>query len=165
MKRIGLFIVMAIAVLFLMGCVTTEMSSNKVGWSDYVSITVKDFDVLGVINLKSEVIQKVGPFGFKKTNEGSEITYAMLMEEAVKLKGDDIINVRIDKKTEQSQHIFSHFTGYTNIFTYTATALVIKYKDATADVKTSEFKQEIKEPQEHPFSLFSSQYYQQPYLF
>ncbi len=145
MKRKMVWLFTAVFCIIAAGCTTTKMESNKVGWSDYASITVKDYDVLGIISLKSEVKRTVGPLGLSSSNEGSEITYAMLMKEAAKMKGDDVINVRIDKSNENTRHIFSNLTGYTDVITYTATALVIRYKDADADVGTSQFKKPIKE--------------------
>jgi hypothetical protein len=142
-----------LTVLFVCtSCATTRLTTNKVGWSDYTGITIKDFDVVGIITVESEVTKKVAPFGLNSSLEGSEITYAMLMEEAAKKKGDDIINVRIDKIEDSTKSLFDFIVGYKKTTKYIATALAIKYKD----VKTgspSGFKQELNDASENSSTI------------
>ena len=97
------------------------------GVSDYSTVVVKDFTSLGIITVRATEIHQSGPFGFKKSVQGSKITFSDLMQEAAKLEADDIINVRIDMNVNYTQSIFDFFTGWTRTFSYTGTALAIKY--------------------------------------
>lgn len=152
MKK-SMYVLLVLTVFLLAGCKTTNLKTNKVGWSDYTTVTVKDFDVVGVITLESEVTKTVTPFGFSSTLEGSEITYAMLMEKAVEKKGDDIINVRIDKHDDSKTTLFDRIIGYTKKTKYIATALVIRYKDAKADVSSADFKNKLSDASENTFNI------------
>jgi hypothetical protein len=51
------------------------------------------------------------------------------MQEAARLEADDIINVRIDMNTNYSETGFSWLTGWVRVYTYTGTALAIKYTE------------------------------------
>ena len=51
------------------------------------------------------------------------------MQEAAKLEADDIINVRIDMNANYTKGFFDFFTGWIRTYTYTGTALAIKYTD------------------------------------
>ncbi|HQL05649.1 MAG TPA: hypothetical protein PLU33_10965 [Treponemataceae bacterium] len=148
-----MFVLLVLTAMVLSGCKTTNLTTNKVGWSDYTTVTIKDFDVVGVITLESEVIKTVTPFGFSSTLEGSEITYAMLMEKAVEKKGDDIMNVRIDKHDDSKTTLFDRIIGYTKTTKYTATALVIRYKDVKAEAPSSDFKHKLSDASENTFSI------------
>jgi len=148
-----MFVLLVLTAMVLSGCKTTNLTTNKVGWSDYTTVTIKDFDVVGVITLESEVIKTVTPFGFSSTLEGSEITYAMLMEKAVEKKGDDIMNVRIDKHDDSKTTLFDRIIGYTKTTKYIATALVIRYKDVKAEAASSDFKHELSDASENTFSI------------
>ncbi|HPX27377.1 MAG TPA: hypothetical protein PLG87_11280 [Treponemataceae bacterium] len=153
MKKSAVFVLVITCVVLLAGCTTTNLKTNKVGWSDYTTVTIKDFDVVGVITLESEVTKTVTPFGFSSTIEGSEITYAMLMEKAVEKKGDDIMNVRIDKHDDSKTTLFDRIIGYTKTTKYIATALVIRYKDVKAEAASSDFKHELSDASENTFSI------------
>lgn len=148
-----MFVLLVLTAMVLAGCKTTNLTTNKVGWSDYTTVTIKDFDVVGVITLESEVTKTVTPFGFSSTLEGSEITYAMLMEKAVEKKGDDIINVRIDKHDDSKTTLFDRIIGYTKKTKYIATALVIRYKDMKVEAPGADFKHELSDASENTFSI------------
>jgi hypothetical protein len=148
-----MFVLLVLTAMVLSGCRTTNLTTNKVGWSDYTTVTIKDFDVVGVITLESEVTKTVTPFGFSSTLEGSEITYAMLMEKAVEKKGDDIMNVRIDKHDDSKTTLFDRIIGYTKKTKYIATALVIRYKDVKAESPSSNFKHKLSDASENTFSI------------
>jgi hypothetical protein len=115
-----------------MGCQSTHFSTNTVGWSNYADVAIKDYETLGVVTVKAEEVHKVGAFHFTDDHTGSNVTYADLLAEAAKLGADDIINVRIDRKTDSSKNLFSFFTGTTETWTYTGSALAIKYTTAAA---------------------------------
>ncbi|MCL1930915.1 MAG: hypothetical protein FWF55_03810 [Treponema sp.] len=123
------FIVALAAALMLAGCASARYTANASGASDYVTVAVKDFVTLGIITVEKTEIHYAGPFGFVKRIEGGKITYADLMQEAAKLEGDDVINVRIDKNLNYSGSVFNWLTGWTRVYTHTATALAIKYTD------------------------------------
>jgi len=125
-----------IAVAFLGACATTNVASNKTGWSDYATIITKDYQPVRIIRVTSEEIKERSVFGVVTSQKGSQITYDMLIAEAVALGADDVINVRIDRM-DKTVHgtipFFEWLTGYTERYSYTATALAIRYKDAVPD--------------------------------
>ena len=124
------------AVLFaaalLCSCATTNLAGNRIGWSDYATIAIKDYTVVGVVRVGSEEVIRRGFLGIAHSHTGSQVTYDLLISEAKKLGADDIINVRIDR-TDRSLHgIFDWLVGYTETYTYKANALAIKYTQAVA---------------------------------
>jgi uncharacterized protein YbjQ (UPF0145 family) len=115
----------------LSGCSTTSFSNELAGRTDYVNMAVKDFVGLGIIFVESVEEFTAGPFGFHKTHTGSQITYADLLTKAAELGADDIANIRIDITTDHRKNNFvDFFRGYKKTYTYTGTALAIKYTDA-----------------------------------
>lgn len=122
-------VLLASVALLTVGCTTTDLTTNKTGWSDYAEIAVKDFEPVGVVRVTSKEVFKVEPFGFKKSSTGSKVTYDMLIAEAVKLGAHDIINVRIDVINRSSSSPFDRITGSTKEIEYIGTALAIKYKN------------------------------------
>jgi hypothetical protein len=137
LKATGLAAGMVAAVI-LAACTTTNLGSNKTGWSDYATITTKDYVPVGIVRVTSEEIKKRGIFGVVSSHRGSQITYDMLISEAKALGADDIINVRIDR-VDESVHgtipAIEWITGYTEKYSYVGTALAIKYKDAYPDFR------------------------------
>jgi hypothetical protein len=113
----------------LAACTSNNYSSNLTGASDYSTVAVKDFISLGIVTVNSTEIHSSGPFGFTKSIEGSKITFADLMQEAAKLEADDIINVRIDIKSNYTKGAFDWLIGWTRTYNYTGTALAIKYTE------------------------------------
>jgi uncharacterized protein YbjQ (UPF0145 family) len=128
MKKTVLVILTAAAVVFW-GCTSNNYTANVSGASDYSTVAVKDFVSLGIITVKSQEIHHSGPLGLSRSVEGSKITFADLMQEAARLEADDIINVRIDMNTNYNETGFSWLTGWVRIYTYTGTALAIKYTE------------------------------------
>ena len=116
-------------VFTLTGCASTDYTANMTGASDYATVAVKDFISLGIITVEKIEIHHASPLGVIKRIEGSKVTYADLMQEAARLEADDIINVRIDVNTNYTGSIFDWWTGWTRVYTHTATALAIKYTD------------------------------------
>jgi ABC-type glycerol-3-phosphate transport system substrate-binding protein len=121
-----LFLLMAVA-LVMTACSSNNYTASMAGASDYSTVVVKDFTSLGIITVRATEIHHSGPFGFQKSVEGAKITFTDLMQEAAKLEADDIINVRIDMNVNYTKSVFDFFTGWTRTFTYTGTALAIKY--------------------------------------
>ena len=117
------------AVIGLTTCTTNNFTANVTGISDYSIVAIKDFVTLGIITVRAEEVHYSSPLGFVRSVQGSKITYTDLMQEAAKLEADDIINVRIDMNANYTKGIFDWITGWTRTFTYTATALAIKYTD------------------------------------
>jgi hypothetical protein len=128
-KKRPVFAIIMMVVLILASCTTADYTSNMTGASDYATVAVKDFVTLGIVTVQVTEVHHSSPFGFKKSIEGSKITYADLMQEAAKLEADDIINVRIDINSNYTQGAFDWLVGWTRVYTYTGTALAIKYTD------------------------------------
>ena len=128
MKKIIFAALILFAVVFS-ACTTNNYSANLSGASDYSTVAVKDFTSLGIITVQTTEIHHSGPFGFSKSIEGSKITFSDLMQEAAKLEADDIINIRIDVNSNYTKGAFDWITGWTKVYTYTGTALAVKYTD------------------------------------
>jgi uncharacterized protein YbjQ (UPF0145 family) len=121
------FAVIIMIALPLITCTTTDYTANMSGASDYATVAVKDFVTLGMVTVQSTEIHHSSPFGLVKSVEGSKITFADLLLEAVRLEADDIINIRIDVHTNYTKGAFDWLTGWTRTYNYTGTALAIKY--------------------------------------
>ena len=128
MKKI-IFVIFSIIAVAFTACTSNNYTANVSGASDYSTVAVKDFISLGIVTVRSREIHNSGPMGFKKSVEGSKITFADLMQEAAKLEADDIINVRIDMNANYTKGFFDWFTGWTRTYSYTGTALAIKYTE------------------------------------
>ena len=128
MKKFVYLILFAVMVTF-MACTTNNFTANLSGASDFSTVVVKDFVTLGIITVRSSEVHRSGPFGFRKSIEGSKITFADLMQEAAKLEADDIINVRIDMNTNYRKTGGDWIKGWTRTYNYTGTALAIKYTE------------------------------------
>ena len=148
-KSICSLAVLVFAVCFLCGCNTTTPNRymakyEKDATKEYEKIkkgsypdlvpytTLRDFEIKGVIFVESKVTIDVNG-----ERNGSEITNYMLMKEAQKLGGDDVVNIKIDEK-EESEVVDGYDSKlkflkrkYKKIsYIYHATALAIKYTDA-----------------------------------
>jgi hypothetical protein len=122
--------VMLCAVALLLSCTTTNLASNRTGWSDYATIAIKDYTVVGIVRVASEEVTQRGFLGVASSHTGSQVTYDMLVSEAKRLGADDVINVRIDRTDKSLHGIFDWFIGFTETYTYTANALAIRYTQA-----------------------------------
>jgi hypothetical protein len=140
MKKAGIVLI-ALAAFALASCSTTNVTTNRVGWSEYVDMAVKDFDSLGIISLKSQEIIEVSPLHVSTEHTGSRITYSELFAEAAKKGADDIVNVRIDVQTEQRTTPFDWLIGSKITYTYTGTALAVKYTTPIDRVESSNQKE------------------------
>ena len=131
MKRILILIVTLAALSILAGCQTYDLTKNKVGASNFADIAVKDFVVMGIINLESQEVSEYGPLGIHKIYRGSRIVWSDLMAEAARMGADDIINVRIEETNYNFKRpsFIDYLAGYTSTWKYKATALAIKYTD------------------------------------
>jgi hypothetical protein len=125
-KKILVFV--AVLALFA-SCHTTDFTENKVGWSNYNDISVKDFETVGIVSVESQEVFTYGPLGFKKSYKGSRVLWSDLMEEAVKLGADDVINIRIERTDQNYRRpwIAEFFAGYTITYKFKGTGLAIKY--------------------------------------
>jgi uncharacterized protein YbjQ (UPF0145 family) len=123
--------VLIVAVL-LCSCATTNLTSNRTGWSDYATVAIKDYTVVGIVRVESEEVTRRGFLSIARSHKGSQVTYDVLVSEAKKLGADDIINVRIDRTDKSLHGIFDWLVGYTERYAYTANALAIKYTQAVA---------------------------------
>ena len=127
--RKAVVIMIILAVYMLTACTTNNYSASLAGTSDNATVAVKDYTTLGIITVQSTEIHHAGFLGFSKSVTGSKITFADLLQEAVRLEADDIINVRIDMNTNYTKRSTDWLTGWTRTFTYTGTALAIKYTE------------------------------------
>ena len=118
-----------ILLLILAGCTSVHYSEPLAGRYIRVTVPPKSFIIIGTVSARSTEIHRSGPFGFSKSIEGSKITFADLMQEAAKLEADDIINVRIDIKSNYKKSAFDWVTGWSRTYTYIGTALAIKYTE------------------------------------
>lgn len=125
------------ALALLVSCSTTNLASNKIGWSDYAPIAIKDYLVLGSVHVVSEEVIKRGFLGITRSHTGSQVTYDLLIKEAKKLGADDIINVRIDRKDSSVHGILDWIVGFAESYTYSANALAIKYTVATLGARAA----------------------------
>ena len=123
------FFAFVITAFILAGCASTDYTANMSGASDYATVAVKDFVTLGIVTVEKTEIHYASPLGIIKRIDGGKITYADLMQEAARLEGDDIINVRVDVTTNYTGTIFDWFTGWTRVYIHTGTALAIKYTE------------------------------------
>ncbi|MDR0669317.1 MAG: hypothetical protein LBF95_04470 [Treponema sp.] len=137
MKRFG-FVLLAAALAVLAGCTSVDHTTNRVGWSSYAEVAVKDYEALGIVTLESQEVYTRGPLGFTKSLKGTRIVWSDLMNEAAKLGADDIINVRIETNNLGETSFLDFLTGYTITFKHKATALAIKYRGAVERVKTDQ---------------------------
>lgn len=126
-------VIAASGLVFLSCKSTNSLETNQVGWSAYTATVAKDYDAVRIVSVTSTETITQSPFSFRKNTKGSRVLYAQLMDEAKKLGAHDIINVRVDRKLESTKPnaIVRFFIGSREVYTYTATALAIKYKDAT----------------------------------
>jgi len=122
-------LLVVLAAIALASCTSNDFTANVAGVSDSATVVVKDFVTLGIVTVRAEEVHHSGPLGFVKSVEGSKVTYADLMQEAAKLEADDIINVRIDMNANYVKGAFDWLTGWTRKYTYTGTALAIRYTD------------------------------------
>jgi uncharacterized protein YbjQ (UPF0145 family) len=111
-------------------CTSTNLASNRTGWSDYATVAIKDYTVVGIVRVMSEEITRRGFLGIAHYHTGSQVTYDLLVSEAKRIGADDVINVRIDRTDKSLHGIFDWLVGYTEKYAYTANALAIKYTQA-----------------------------------
>jgi uncharacterized protein YbjQ (UPF0145 family) len=111
------------------GCTLVDYTVPMAGKHDNAGVVVKNFILVDTVTVKATEKHKVGPLGIKRTVEGAKVTYSDLMQEAAKVKADDIINVRIDMQTTGETTIVDWLKGWERIFSYTGQALAIKYVD------------------------------------
>jgi uncharacterized protein YbjQ (UPF0145 family) len=130
--RVAVLATALIAAALLGACTTTNLASNRTGWSDYATVAIKDYAVVGIVRVVSEEVTKRGFLGIVHSHKGSQVTYDLLVSEAKKIGADDIINVRIDRTDKSLHGIFDWLVGYTEKYAYTANALAIKYTQAIA---------------------------------
>jgi uncharacterized protein YbjQ (UPF0145 family) len=128
MRKLSYAITLMVVSL-LTACTTTDYTANMAGVSDHATVAVKDFVTLGLVTVQSTEIHHSSPFGVSKRIEGSKITFAELLHEAARLEADDVINIRIDIHTNFTKTAFDWLTGWTRVYTYTGTALAIRYPD------------------------------------
>jgi uncharacterized protein YbjQ (UPF0145 family) len=144
--------VLVLGVLVLAGCKTTDITTNKVGWSNYAEISVKDYDAVGIISVESQEVFEYSPLGINKSLKGSRIAWSDLMAEAAKLGADDVINIRIEVTDRNSRipRFFEFFTGYTVTYYYKGTGLAIKYNAESVERGVSHTRTTINLPSSGP---------------
>lgn len=132
-KLLVLFVTLVSLTFALTSCVTTHYEYQDSGDTlNMVQIAVKDYDIIGTCTVTTTVTEKQTLFSASK--DGSEVVYPLLLAEAEKMKGHDVINVRITKKEDSSIKLYGIF-GKQVTYTYTATALVIAYNNKNLETK------------------------------
>jgi hypothetical protein len=129
MKRAFVILLLTVAI-FCNGCATTTKQQSQGSVSNVNNLVVKDYEVKGIIYLTSTAIERTDTKGNIEIISGSHITYEALMKKAQELGADDIMNLRIDKKTEPSKSNGNRGVGNNKEAVYTATALAVKYTKA-----------------------------------
>ena len=134
------------ATLLLGACMNTTVKNATTAFNhpesgmlySFAPVGTKTFEIKGTIIVKSRV-----DIDINGDKNGSEITYEMLIREALKLGADDVMNVRIDKQENTTdkdyynvsptteEETFSHRQYIKKSYIYTATALAVKYVDIT----------------------------------
>jgi hypothetical protein len=114
------------------GCTSVDYTDSISGTSALVVPKVKDFQVLGMVQVFKTETHSAEPLGFLKSIEGSKVTYSDLMREAALLEADDIIDVRIDAAVSGKITLIDWLKGWTKTITYTGTAIAIRYDIAPA---------------------------------
>jgi hypothetical protein len=128
--RVAVLAAVLFAAALMCSCTTISLASNRTGWSDYATVAIKDYTVVGIVRVESEEVTRRGFLGIVESHKGSQVTYDLLVSEAKKIGADDIINVRIDRTDKSLHGIFDWLVGYTEKYAYTANALAIKYTQA-----------------------------------
>lgn len=123
--RIRLFFI-AVAIVALVGCSSFQQYASKNG-PESIVIDNKGFDIVGPVRTQMTIssvlgFPPIGGFSLALFTWGGS-TYDALLQEAHKLKADDVINITMDMGT------FSIFTFIYNQRTYIVNGLAIKYKD------------------------------------
>lgn len=132
-KLLVLFVTMVSLTFALTSCVTNHYEYQDDGDTmNMTMIAVKDYDILGTCTVTTTVTEK--QTWFSSSKDGSEVIYPLLLAEAEKMKGHDVINVRITKKEDSSIKLYGIF-GKEVTYTYTATALVIAYNNKDLETK------------------------------
>ncbi|AHC16045.1 hypothetical protein L21SP2_2693 [Salinispira pacifica] len=132
-KATRFFVIPLLLIVLLASCTSTNLTTNKTGWSDYAEILSKDYEVVGHIRVEATETKTVSPLGFNTTIEGNTITYDQLIAAAMEIGADDVINVRIDVLEEGNTSPFQWLTGHTKVYTYYANGLAIRYTEPLAE--------------------------------
>jgi hypothetical protein len=127
-EKIFIFL-MILAAFTAAGCVTVDFTAPLAGRYVKAAVGEKDFEVIGIVQVESVEMHKVGPLGFTRSVEGAKVNYSDLMIEAAKIEADDIIDVRIDMNAGKPPTFAERLTGWERTFTYTGKALAIRYVD------------------------------------
>lgn len=128
---------LALLILGLAACKTTDLSVNQLGSSNNVDLVVKDFELLGEVTLSAEEVKEFGPLYLFRTNRGARLNYTALLTEAAKFGADDIIDINIIVNQNRKTAPLDFFTGGKVTYTYTGTAQAIKYTTATDRVQSA----------------------------
>lgn len=130
MKK-ALLVVCALAVsaIALTSCVSTHYESQATGDTlKMEALAVKDYDIIAPVTVTATTTEKVSMFMIHQSKTGSDVIYPSLLDAAQKVGGQDVINVRIAKK-QDSEIALGGVLGKEITYTYTATALAIKYNN------------------------------------
>ena len=119
---------LVLATVAFTGCVTTTgYQEQVVGQSlNMGSLPVKDFEVIGPVTVQTTEVKTFSIF--HRTHIGSNMVNTALVEEAIKLGGHDVINVKVSKR-QDSNIVFGGIFYSKRIYTYTATGLAIRYTE------------------------------------
>jgi uncharacterized protein YbjQ (UPF0145 family) len=125
--KIGFLIIFIMSLFFLLiGCVAMPTTSTtdpiditKVDYSDYIGPpAIVNYEIKGVVFFTATRNGKINAFG-DTVWTGDGVTYHNIMEEAIKIGANGIINIVVDTEDKKD--------GSTYTQKQTATALAIKY--------------------------------------
>jgi uncharacterized protein YbjQ (UPF0145 family) len=104
------------------GCVTSQIGHQNWGNFSDVVISTKDFETLGMVFTETEFQTNIN-----NSISGDVFTYQALLKKAQELDADAIINVIIDRKTENSTTNLLFGSTSQKKETWYGSALAIKY--------------------------------------
>ena len=129
MKKALLVVCALASAMALTSCVSTHYESQVSGDTlKMEALAVKDYDIVAPVTVTATATEKNSILMIHQSKEGSEVLYPMLLDAAVKAGGQDVINVRVTKKQDSEIALYGVF-GKEVTYTYTATALAIKYNN------------------------------------
>ena len=131
-KNAALIVLLVALAMLVPGCATTTTSltsmENDGRFLEIASLPVKDFESRGLVFIEVQLVTTIPrvAMGSIIKVDGEMFTYHALLQEARKAGGDAIINIVIDKKTENI--VSASETKMTE--TWYGSALAIRYTTA-----------------------------------
>jgi len=132
-KKIFIGALCLVVTFSALGCSSTNLKTNMTGEYNLIpKIAGKDFEVLGLVSVKTTEVKTKSPLYLSINHEGERVTFDSLIQEARARYPNvsDIINVRIDKTYKGKRTLIDWLTGSETTIEYAGTALAIRYTTA-----------------------------------